>query len=211
MHGTAQRGSPPLDLLLSRTAVPLSSRHLNSLLSPHLFLPPNSTALCCSGGAPCTTFLAHHGIHVDQSELATCPLRLSAPRATACPLFSQQPGAPSSLSLYTPNRSPQSLSLFSSSPPLYSSSSPDEHRFQVKLAVARLPACQVSHCHSCKPLPPPPLPRPALHPARRAPVAAAAQGEEKADGSVERSGGLVAAAGGACEAVVRWWAQLGRC
>ncbi|CAI5466799.1 unnamed protein product [Closterium sp. Yama58-4] len=57
--------------------------------------------------APCTTFLAHHGIHVDQSEFATCPLRLGA-------------GLGDRVSIVLPN---------------------NQHRFQVKLAVAaHLPA-----------------------------------------------------------------------
>ncbi|CAI5967026.1 unnamed protein product [Closterium sp. NIES-64] len=71
--------SPPLDLLLSRTAVPLSSRHLNSLLSPHLFLPPTARPSAALAGALHQPSSHTHGIHVDQSELATCPLRLSAP------------------------------------------------------------------------------------------------------------------------------------
>ncbi|CAI7919194.1 unnamed protein product, partial [Closterium sp. NIES-53] len=134
--------------------------------------------------APCTTFLAHHGIHVNQSELATCPLRLCAAlgdRVSVVLPNNQVTLPPLPLPLHSQSLAPISLTLLfvastlfpphlltfsshlTSSPPhpsphLLACSSPStlyplssslpptpprhqEHRFQVKLALAaHLPA-----------------------------------------------------------------------
>ncbi|CAI5939934.1 unnamed protein product [Closterium sp. NIES-65] len=156
-HRTTRLPTPRPSSFTDGCAPFIPSPQLFALTSP--IPPPQQHGPLLLWRAPCTTFLAHHGIHVDQSELATCPLRLSAPLGDR-------------VSIVLPNN--------------------QEHRFQVKLAVAAyLPARCLTAIRAS------PFPRRLSHDLRCTLLAARLwrlqhKGEEKADGSVERSG----AAGG---------------
>ncbi|GJP44122.1 hypothetical protein CLOM_g3524 [Closterium sp. NIES-68] len=66
---------------LDNTSSSTALHRINRFL---LLLDPQGSLVLMHGPrllwkAPCSTFLAHHGITFDQSELATCPLRLCDP------------------------------------------------------------------------------------------------------------------------------------